>query len=116
MQQQSSEPPPTCECVQCQAANLSARHCASPHQARQEEDFEEGEEGTAGAAGEEGGDKATGGKFPWSGTDRDYDYEELLGERCRVNKCFGIWERGQGATGCWGRGQGGTGCWVGGLR
>lgn len=52
--------------------------------ARQEEDFEEGEEGTAGAAGEEGGDKATGGKFPWSGTDRDYDYEELL------ERVFGI--------------------------
>ena len=48
-------------------------------QTRQEEaDFEEGEEAGAGPA-DDGGEKSAG-KFPWSGTDRDYDYEELLGE------------------------------------
>ncbi len=71
----------------CTTANSHAYRAAlflpTSRQARQEEDFEEGEEGAAGAAGEEGGDKAAGGKFPWSGTDRDYDYEELLGG-CRA--------------------------------
>ncbi|KAG2438733.1 hypothetical protein HXX76_005278 [Chlamydomonas incerta] len=50
---------------------------------RQEEaDFEEGDEAGAGPA-DDGGEKSAG-KFPWSGTDRDYDYEELL------ERVFGI--------------------------
>ncbi|KAG2496630.1 hypothetical protein HYH03_005451 [Edaphochlamys debaryana] len=49
---------------------------------RAEEDFEEGEEGAAGPA-DDGQEKAAG-KFPWSGTDREYDYEELL------ERVFGI--------------------------
>ncbi|KXZ51263.1 hypothetical protein GPECTOR_13g750 [Gonium pectorale] len=49
---------------------------------RQEEDVEEGDEAGAGPA-DDGQEKAAG-KFPWSGTDRDYDYEELL------ERVFGI--------------------------
>jgi len=40
-------------------------------------------EAEAAAAGE----TATGGSFPWSGTDRDYSYDELLGE------CGTVWLR-----------------------
>ncbi|EFJ51608.1 eukaryotic translation initiation factor 2 beta [Volvox carteri f. nagariensis] len=50
---------------------------------RQEEaDFEEGEEGAVGPA-DDGQEKSVG-KFPWSGSDREYDYEELL------ERVFGI--------------------------
>jgi hypothetical protein len=48
-------------------------------------DFEEGEEGAAGPADD--GQELAAGKFPWSGTDREYDYEELLGKNAA---CMGV--------------------------
>ncbi|PNH02420.1 Eukaryotic translation initiation factor 2 subunit beta [Tetrabaena socialis] len=44
-----------------------------------EGEVEEGDEGAA-APAEEGQEKSSG-KYPWSGVDREYDYEELLGEQ-----------------------------------
>jgi translation initiation factor 2 subunit 2 len=46
-------------------------------------EFDEADEGEEGAAGEDGESKATG-NFPWSGSDRDYTYDELL------DRVFGI--------------------------
>lgn len=49
-------------------------------QVRAEEDLGLGE-GGEGAEGGEGGEDKAGSGLPWEGSDRDYSYEELLGER-----------------------------------
>lgn len=51
-----------------------------PLQARQEDaDFEEGDDAAVGPA-DDSQEKSLG-KHPWSGSEREYDYEELLGKK-----------------------------------
>ena len=70
------------------AGLLVARHnCHAVHalSARQDrgaelEGLDEADDGAAAGPANDGEEVSSTGKFPWSATDRDYDYEELLGE------------------------------------
>lgn len=50
------------------------------HLQSRKDEFDEGDEGEEAAA--DGQTESKTGNFPWSGSDRDYSYEELLGGSC----------------------------------
>ena len=74
--------------------------------ARAEDDFG-GMEGEA----EEGGERSSGG-LPWEGSDRDYTYEELLGEWW-VQQAAPWWAARAAGSGKGGPGPEGSSCWRG---
>lgn len=91
-------------------------HLHPTPQARGEDEF--GAEGEAGADGGEGGEgegKAGGSGLPWDGSDRDYTYEELLGElgwAISFCVCVVVWCEGVGVVVGVCMGGGGTvECW-----
>ncbi|GIL62764.1 hypothetical protein Vafri_16940 [Volvox africanus] len=62
--------------------DLSKKRKKKKKERQEDANFEEGEEGAVGPA-DDGLEKSVG-KFPWSASDREYDYEELL------ERVFGI--------------------------